>query len=130
MDRRSLLVVAGVVAVDQATKIGYHGRLNSFVPGTDEDGDQSFAHLGLIVVLLAAFVAWFPRRPWWAYGLALGGLLSNAVDRFVFGGVRDPIAFGPAWWNLADAAALAGLAVCVGTLISDSRREVNGCIDS
>jgi hypothetical protein len=31
----------------------------------------------------------------------------------VYGGVRDPIAWGPAWWNLADLLATVGLVVCI-----------------
>lgn len=105
-------VAALVVAVDQLTKATYIGPVNSAAPFTEGHGSQPAAQIGVALVLLAV-VVWVFRRPWWALGLAVGGVASNLIDRALLGGVRDPIAWGPYWWNVADAASAVGLAVCV-----------------
>lgn len=106
-------VALAVLLVDQLTKVGYGDPVNSGLAFSRGQGAQSWVQLAGSVILVAA-VAWLLRRcPWWALGLALGGLMSNLADRVVYGGVRDPIAWGPYWWNLADLAALVGLALCL-----------------
>jgi lipoprotein signal peptidase len=105
-------LVALVVAVDQTTKIGYDDPVNASVPFSEGHGSQS-VWLPAVGLLLGLVVAWVFRHPWWGVGLAMGGILSNLIDRTFYGGVRDPIAWGPYWWNVADLAAAVGLMVCV-----------------
>jgi len=112
-----------VILIDQITKIGYEGRLNSTVAFTNKDSNQSLIHLLIIVVAVSLPFIWL-RRPSWAIGLAIGGLTSNMIDRVMYGGVRDPIAYGPAWWNLADVISAIGLTICVCYWFSDNRKEV------
>lgn len=51
------------------------------------------------------------RSPWLAWGLVVGGTVSNVIDRFHYGAVTDVFAIGPLRkTNLAD------LAIVVGTL--------------
>jgi lipoprotein signal peptidase len=45
--------------------------------------------------------------------MAIGGLLSNLADRFVYGGVRNPVSYGIADWNWADLLSLVGLIICL-----------------
>ena len=115
---RFWLVFGGVVLADQLTK--------------------SFFWQGETVNRGVAF-GWWPADWWWLVGVGLvflgfwwlakesvatavvlGGGVSNLVDRWRFGGVRDWFSFGfwPAF-NLADLAVCLGVVWFLGKLIKE-----------
>ena len=67
--------------------------------------------LGMLLGILVISQKWWRQYPLWI-GLFLGGGLSNLIDRWVIGGVRDwlPIPFVKMHNNLADWAIFFGLA--------------------
>ncbi len=81
--------------------------------------------LGITLAMIAVLVIWLARvRDKWlglALGFIIGGAISNASDRAVYGAVADFFsahAFGYNWYvfNLADVAIVAG----VGLLLYDT----------
>lgn len=127
-----LLAAAGVVALDQLTKLVVVnsidiGERNEILPILDlvhvENEGVAFGFLGdsseglvLTVTLgaLALVIGWFTfnrDRPlaWLAVGLLAGGALGNLIDRVSRDGVIDFIDF-PAWpsFNVADIAITLG----------------------
>jgi signal peptidase II len=142
---RALLVVAVVVALDQASKAMLRANLHrgdrrDLALGVDlvhvrnrgiafglftERGPLltvlTFAALGLLVAYFAAH----PARPllWLATGLMLGGAIGNLIDRLRFGAVTDFIDIP--WWpafNFADTAITLGV-VTLLLAIDGSREE-------
>jgi signal peptidase II len=85
-----------------------------------QDGDLGRYLLAAFAVIVSAVLAlWLARAEGRAFafglGLVIGGALSNAVDRLIWGAVADFYslhAFGFYWYvfNLADAAIVAGVA--------------------
>jgi len=125
----SLFIAILVIIVDQITKIGYEGRLNSSVAFTNLDSTTTIWHTCGVTLAVGLTIIWLLRygKPHWAVGLAIGGLVSNLIDRIIYNGVRDPIAYGPAWWNFADLAGLIGLIICIW-IFSKKRKEEPTCL--
>lgn len=116
---KALVVALCVLVFDQITKIGYQDELHTSVALSNEAGGhqsliQVFVGLALVAICLLIF-----RKPWWAVGLMAGGFISNLADRIFLGGVRNPVAYGPLWWNWADLFGTIGLAVCIGYFVVD-----------
>lgn len=130
--RRALLVIAGVVALDQLAK---HTIASSVAAGDERhllpgltlvhvrNKGVAFGFLsggGTIVLIftalaLALLVAYFlarPQRPWlWLpTGLLVGGAIGNLIDRIANGAVIDFIKL-PLWpaFNVADMAITFGV---------------------
>ena len=128
---RAALLLAGVLALDQATKALVRGGVT---PG-DEDavfpglqivhvrnegvafGAFSGKPIVMVVVLaaLAGLVVWFAlhstrRHVWIPTGLLLGGALGNIIDRVRDGAVTDFLKL-PLWpaFNVADMAIVFGV---------------------
>ena len=146
--RRVLVVVALVVAADQALKVAivsnlFVGERVEVLPifslvSVRNDGvafnllSGSSAVLVLVVTLVALVLlllvftrAATGRFGWLGVGLIAGGALGNLVDRLRDGAVVDFIKFDlwPAF-NLADAAITIGIAVLLlGALQGDGSRE-------
>lgn len=55
----------------------------------------------------------------------IGGGASNLIDRLLFGGVRDYLQIGAAYFNLADVAIVAAAMVMVGLLLQPGIRFKN-----
>jgi lipoprotein signal peptidase len=110
--KRIAVVAILVIIFDQITKIGYEGRLNSSFAGTNIDSPQDTRQIIFGILFFVSAIFLWARRPWWAVGMMIGGMLSNIGDRIFLGGVRDPVAYGFAWWNWADAAAIIGSTIC------------------
>jgi signal peptidase II len=128
---RAALLVAAVVAVDQAAKALVRGDIapgdaNAVFPAVQlvhvrNEGVAFGAFSGkpvvMVIVLLAlsGLIVWFVRhadRPlvWLPTGLLLGGALGNIIDRVRDGAVTDFIKL-PAWpaFNIADMAITCGV---------------------
>jgi lipoprotein signal peptidase len=133
--RRRLALAAGVILVDQATKLAAellssghrHGLL---VPVRNPRFSLGLAAATRPLMLLAmatgiALVAAYGVRaagrralPGWIPALVVGGALSNLLDRLVLGAVRDFLAIAHIVINLADLAVLAGvIGYCLTRLI-------------
>lgn len=128
---RALLVVAGVLVVDQVSKAlvrsditpGEQVRITGFfhLVNTRNDG-IAFGGLGgtwlvtvLVLVALVGIVAVFNsyatrRLAWLPAGLLLGGAIGNIIDRLHDSGVTDFLKF-PHWpqFNVADIAITVGV---------------------
>jgi signal peptidase II len=128
---RALLVVAGVLVVDQVSKAlvrsditpGEQVRVTGFfhLVNTRNTG-IAFGGLGgtwlvsvLVVVALVGIVAVFNsyatrRLAWLPAGLLLGGAIGNIIDRLHDSGVTDFLKF-PHWpqFNIADTAITVGV---------------------
>ncbi|MDP2587291.1 MAG: signal peptidase II [bacterium] len=83
------------------------------------------AFIVLLGVLVFAWRSWPETKPIsraWATGLLAGGALSNLIDRFVFGGVRDFIDLR-VWpmFNLADLALSLGVILLLWYAFRPSR---------
>ncbi len=150
---RWLLVSAGVVALDYATKAA---MLASFRPGEEKpvtsffslvlafnpgaafsflagaDGWQRWLFGGLAVVA-GGVIVWLLRRGgdrWYCLGLALilGGALGNLWDRITLGQVVDFLLFHYAGWsypafNVADSAITVGAALLILDSLRARRRD-------
>jgi lipoprotein signal peptidase len=123
---RSLLLAAGVILADQATKLGAellasgqrHGPL---VPVRNPHFSLGLAATTRPLVLLAmaagiTLVAAYGIRatghhglPGWIPALVIGGAVSNLLDRLLLGAVRDFLAIADIVINIADLAVLAGV---------------------
>ena len=123
---RSVLVAAGVIVADQATKLAAellsggqrHGPL---VPVRNPRFSLGLAAttrplmLAAMAAGIALVVAYGIRAtghhapPGWILALVIGGSLSNLVDRLLLGAVRDYLAIGHIVINLADLAVVAGI---------------------
>jgi lipoprotein signal peptidase len=123
---RSLLLGAGVILADQTTKLAAellaggqrHGPL---VPVRNPHFSLGLAATTRPLMLAAmaagiALVAAYGFRvighhglPGWILSLAIGGAVSNLVDRLLLGAVRDFLAIGHIVINLADLAVVAGV---------------------
>lgn len=141
---RALVVMAVVVALDQATKALVRA---SIVPGERDEllpflalvhvhnSGVAFGFLGgggpiVLVVTLAALsllVGYFAQhagRPllWLPTGLLLGGAVGNIVDRLHQGYVTDFVRL-PSWpaFNVADMAITVGVVVLVVVLERNAR---------
>jgi signal peptidase II len=128
---RALLVVVGVLALDQITK----AIIRSTIDPTDRVEILSFLHLVntrndgiafgglggswlvivLVIIALIGIVVVFSRNAtrrwaWLPAGLLLGGALGNVIDRVFEGSVTDFIKF-PHWpqFNVADIAVTLGV---------------------
>ena len=145
--RRAVAVLAGVVALDQASKaIVTHaiapGARDSVFFGIDLVNVRNpgvafgfFSGGGAPVValtaaalgLLVVYFALHSQRPlvWLPTGLLLGGAVGNLIDRARFDAVRDWID-PPLWpaFNLADASITIGVLVLLYVL--DAGREAPG----
>jgi lipoprotein signal peptidase len=123
---RSLLLAAGVLLTDQATKLGAEvlsggRRYGPLVPLRNPRFSLGLAATTRPLMLLAmaagiALVAAYGIRatgrlasPGWILALVIGGSLSNLVDRLLLGAVRDYLAIGHIVINLADLAVVAGV---------------------
>ena len=124
--RRRLALAAGVILVDQATKLaaellsGGH-RHGPLAPVRNPRFSLGLAATTRPLMLLAmatgiALVAAYGVRaagrralPGWIPALVVGGALSNLLDRLLFGAVRDFLAIAQIVINLADLAVLAGV---------------------
>jgi signal peptidase II len=124
--RQSVALTAGVVLVDQVTKLAAellsdgqrHGPL---VPMRNPGFSLGLAATTRPLMLLAmaagiALVAAYGIRatggsalPGWILALVIGGALSNLLDRLLLGAVRDFLAIAHIVINLADLAVLAGV---------------------
>jgi signal peptidase II len=141
---RALLVVAGVLVVDQVSKAlvraditsGDSVRVTSFfhLVNTRNTG-IAFGGLGgtwlvgvLVVIALIGIVAVFNsyatrRLAWLPAGLLLGGALGNIIDRVHDSGVTDFLKF-PHWpqFNIADVAITIGV-LSLFFVIDDSEKS-------
>jgi signal peptidase II len=137
---RVVLVAAGVVALDQATKALVRatidpGEHKAVIPGVDlvhtQNTGVAFGALSgggavvtvVIAIALLALLAYFAthlRRPlfWLPTGMLLGGAIGNVIDRVRAGGVTDfvqiPLGF-PAF-NVADMSITFGVLVLLYVL--------------
>jgi signal peptidase II len=137
---RVVLVAAGVVALDQATKALVRatiqpGEHRAVVPGVElvhtENTGVAFGALSgggavvtaIIAIALVALLMYFAthlRRPlfWLPTGMLLGGAIGNVIDRVRAGGVTDfvqiPLGF-PAF-NVADMSITFGVLVLLYVL--------------
>jgi signal peptidase II len=142
---RAGLVAAAVFVADQVTKQVAIDRLQGEAPvdlplgfeldyvtntgiafGLLSNGQGLVIALTVVtLVLLAAWLAHSPRRPWlWlASGLLIGGALGNLADRVGEGAVVDFID-PPRWpaFNLADVAITAGVVLVVLSQARMARR--------
>ena len=151
------LVAAGVVAIDQATKIW---SLNNLVPYEKHEVLGEFLQIQLVFNSGAAFslgadftwivtlimlaitvgIIWYARRAQsrlaiWLFGLGLGGAIGNLIDRlfrepgFMRGHVVDMINYNN-WFvgNVADIA-IVGVAVAM-LLVTLSGRPVLAPVDT
>jgi lipoprotein signal peptidase len=133
--RRHLALVAGVILVDQATKLaaellsGGH-RHGLLVPVRNPGFSLGLAvttrllmllamATGIVLVAVYGVCAAGPRAlPGWIPALVVGGALSNLLDRLLLGAVRDFLAIAHIVINLADLAVLAGvIGYCLTPLI-------------
>lgn len=86
--------------------------------------------INLAVILLLVYVLKFNNLKkgsvYIAYGLILGGALSNLWDRFFYGGVIDYIDF-KVWpvFNVADAAITIGAMLIVYSMFKDMKTNKN-----
>jgi signal peptidase II len=143
---RALLVGAGAVAADQATKALVRatverGERQPFLPGIEIVNSRNsgvafglFADAGAIVAALTAtallaLVVWFAlhvRRPlaWLPTGLLLGGAVGNLVDRIREGAVTDFIDL-PLWpsFNIADVCITVGVLALLYVLEGPPREK-------
>ncbi len=85
-----------------------------------------FLSLAIVVALLVLFGRYCKTRLWAriSLGLIVGGAISNLVDRFIFGHVRDFIDF-TFWWtfNAADLAICAGVVVLIVGIIREENTK-------
>lgn len=143
---RTGLVVALVLALDQATKALVRGSIS---PGEESEllPFLSFVHVhnhgvafgflggggapvlivvGLALVLLIGYFGRHTQRPllWLPTGLLLGGALGNLLDRIHQGYVTDFIHF-PHWpaFNVADISITVGVIVLVLVLERNARAD-------
>ena len=108
-----ILVAVGVVLIDQLSKVLFAGNLNlnqgiSF--GLKMPLITNFSLIvifGAVLVILRKQISHYPL----ALGLFFGGAVSNLLDRFIYGGVRDflPIPLTHLSNNLADWAIVVGI---------------------
>jgi signal peptidase II len=136
---RAVLLAAGVVALDQATKAIVRatierGAENSVLPGISlvnarnrgvafglfENGGAVVAVVTAVALIaLLAFFAANRRRPlaWLPTGLLIGGAVGNLIDRARGDGVTDFVKL-PAWpaFNVADMAITFGVVALVYVL--------------
>ncbi|MBI5105031.1 MAG: signal peptidase II [Solirubrobacterales bacterium] len=143
---RALLVVGGVVALDQVTKALVRGGIargeeDPVLPAVKlvhvrNEGVAfgAFSGGGIIVVVLvaaalAALLAYFAThadRPliWLPTGLLLGGALGNIIDRVRDGAVTDFIKL-PHWpaFNVADIAITVGVLALLYVLERSDRDD-------
>jgi len=136
-----LVLGAGVIALDQATKLAVRSLLQpgdemvvtsffsvvlTFNTGAafsflrDATGWQRYLFSG-VAIAAAAFIVWLLRRGgdlWYCTGLALilGGALGNLLDRVALGQVVDFLLFHWQRWyypafNVADSAITVGAAL-------------------
>jgi len=119
-------LVAGVILIDQASKILVTAGGGEFLPNTGilfgfvKLQDRHFFTAAGIIIL--GFIYWFFRAQfknlpfvlWLGYGLLVGGCVSNLSDRIIFGYVRDFIDL-KIWliFNLADVALSAGFLMII-----------------
>ncbi len=117
-------VAFSVVVADQITKtVAFHLHSSRILHVSTNDATSMGVFRGpmWVIVSMSLFVGvasavlvirWTGREdvPSWVAGLGLGGAVSNAADRVLFGAVRDFLVSPWVLWNLAD------LAVVVGTL--------------
>lgn len=114
---KRLLLLLVVIMIDQLTKAvfppppcpqcsaGPELLNNDFVLGYLPGGGR----LTYVLVMLAAIVlVWVAAPPPVAAGLIIGGAIGNLIDLVLLDGVRDWLGLGPAYWNVADLAMIAG----------------------
>ena len=136
---RAASVVAGVLIVDQTTKVLVRasvtpGSSEAILPGVDlvntRNTGVAFSLLqgggslliAFTAVAMVAVLAYFLRRPdrplaWLPAGLLLGGAAGNLVDRVLDGSVTDFIDL-PLWpaFNVADIGITFGVATLLYVL--------------
>lgn len=84
-----------LVGLDQLSKqVAAHFKLVRINPGASFGwGDQLGSYLLLTGVILVLIASWFflanIKSNYWAFVLFIAGGISNAIDRFLLGGVRD-----------------------------------------
>ena len=147
--RRAFVVLAAVLAVDQATKalVGatiVRGEEHALLPGIDlvntrntgvafglfQDGGVVLIAFAVIAILgVVAFFALNAGRPhaWLPMGLLLGGATGNLLDRVRDGAVTDFIDL-PAWpaFNVADMAITVGVLAMLWVLEGPRGRDRPG----
>ncbi|PAK21392.1 hypothetical protein CJJ23_01950 [Mycoplasmopsis agassizii] len=100
------------------------------IAGSAEINVDAIQALSLIAIIIFTTIVYFyPALKWWHYfrllflGVLTAGILGNAVDRFVWGAVRDMV-FVPGYesrgtFNFADSFIIAGVAtVLLYTILS------------
>jgi signal peptidase II len=136
----ALLVVAGVVVIDQLSKVAAaHGATGTIVPEHNPayafgivSGSPAELVIGAVVVLGAFLVvadALSSRFGISAFlpALIAGGTIGNTLDRVRLGAVRDFIAMPWAIINLADVAVavgIVGLVIALAARAPRSRTEL------
>lgn len=102
-----------VTVVDQVSKY----LVRTFFSFTVNSGVAFGLFLGyntvflfLTLAVMVVFMAVIFRKPFYEFGLLVGGAAGNGIDRVVFGGVIDFIDVG--WWpsfNVADSCMTIGV---------------------
>ena len=111
----------------------FESTLNTGVAFSMFSGN-SWVFVVISTVFSAVFVWLILSKKWFkskiekiCFGFILGGTLSNAIDRIIFGGVRDFIYFKSidfAIFNLADTAIVLGaIALCGYILIQSIKKD-------
>lgn len=99
---------------------------------TQESDLGRYLLFAFAIIISCVLIVWlaYSETKLWAFGLGLviGGALSNAADRLIYGAVADFFslhAFGFYWYvfNLADMAIVAGVAVLLYFSFSDSHKS-------
>lgn len=128
------VVAVWAIVADQATKLwALRAAPLSVLNNPDYalgsvSGSPSRLVVGTVVVIvlfgaLAVALAYRAGVPAWIPGLALGGMVSNLIDRVRFGAVRDFVPIHGATVNVADLLVLTGVLVLLTMLVARVARE-------
>ncbi|OGE76106.1 MAG: hypothetical protein A3C85_02385 [Candidatus Doudnabacteria bacterium RIFCSPHIGHO2_02_FULL_48_21] len=103
-----------VVGLDQITKLYAAENFPiiknpGMILGINLPGFFDAMLIALLLVLFAVLYIYYFRRPSLDFVLILAGAVSNLLDRFILGYVRDFIDAGIAMMNIADIAVWLGI---------------------